>query len=272
MTLKFCCPVCQGLLADEGKTLKCPFGHCYDKAKSGYVNLLLANKKNSKAPGDNKQMVRSRTEFLNKGYYYPLADAVAKAALKYGKNGMTLLDAGCGEGYYTKIAADELCELSPEIYGVDISKEALAVAAKRLSAGRFAAGSIFHLPFEDDACDMIMTLFAPWCGEEMIRALAPDGILLLVIPGKKHLWELKSAVYDEPYENPVKDFELEGFLLLEEIKIDERINLESPADIRNLFLMTPYSYKTSIEGERRLEALKSLETEISFHLLVYKKK
>lgn len=273
MSNGFICPKCGEILAKNGSSLKCPKNHCYDLAASGYVNLLLSDMMNSKLPGDNKLMVNARRSFLSKEYYKPLADAFAETVCKYSENGCTILDAGCGEGYYTGIIAERLASdgKSADIFGIDISKNAVNAAAKRYKGISFAAASIFHLPFGDCSCDILATLFAPYCGEEFRRVLKSGGIMVMAIPGERHLWGLKKAVYDKPYLNEVKDYALDGFEFVGTEKLSYTISLDNAEDIRSLFSMTPYYYKTSEEGHKRLEALVSLDTEVSFEILTYRK-
>lgn len=273
MSNGFICPKCGEILAKNGNSLKCPKNHCYDLAASGYVNLLLSDMMNSKLPGDNKLMVNARRSFLSKGYYKPLADAFAETVRKYVENDCTVLDAGCGEGYYTGIIAERLASYgkSADIFGIDISKNAVNAAAKRYKGISFATASIFHLPFGDGSCDILATLFAPYCGEEFLRVLKKGGIMVMAIPGERHLWGLKKAVYDKPYLNEVKDYTLDGFEFVGTEKLDYAISLDNSEDIRSLFSMTPYYYKTSEEGHKRLEALVSLDTEVSFEILTYRK-
>ena len=160
--------------------------------------------------------------------------------------------------------------------GTDISKTAVDASAKRARAENaenllFSVSSVFHLPVESSSCDMVTTLFAPWCGDEFLRVLKPEGVLVMVIPSERHLIQLKEAVYDNPYLNEVKDFSLEGFSLKEHINVADRIKLNSIEDILNLFSMTPYYYKTGEDGHKKLSALSELETEIGFEILVYEK-
>lgn len=102
----FRCPVCSKVLF-EGKTrYACQRGHSFDIAREGYVNLLLPHHTGSGNPGDNKQMIRSRRDFLNKGYYQKFSDRVNEIVNQVSLNRrsdqpITILDAGCGEGYYT---------------------------------------------------------------------------------------------------------------------------------------------------------------------------
>ena len=265
-----CCPVCKKPLKRLEKTYICEKNHTYDVAKSGYVNLLLSSQMNTKLPGDNKQMVQARTRFLNKDYYDPLARKLCKVVSGLCKNHCEILDAGCGEGYYTSKVNLALAGKG-HLIGIDISKNALDVAARRDKSVQFAVGSLFHLPVLSDSCDLLMTLFAPYCGEEFLRVLKKNGKMIVVIPSQKHLWELKQALYDEPYLNELKDYGLNGFSLLENIRVEDRIFLPCNEDIMNLFSMTPYYYKTSLEGSKRAEQLNELETEIGFEILIYQK-
>lgn len=269
----FLCPVCRESLKINEKSLICRNNHNFDFAKSGYVNLLLSSAMNTKTPGDNKLMVKARREFLDKGYYDELAKKLCEAAEKYSKNDSKILDAGCGEGYYTEKVFASFFEKNKkvDIYGIDISKIALDYAAKRINNVRFAVASSFHLPFADKSIDILMTLFSPYCGEEFKRILPQKGKMIMVIPGEKHLWELKKAVYDKPYLNEVNEYNLAGFELLEKIPVSYNIYLPCQEDIANLFAMTPYFYKTGEDGKKRLYELGNLETEVSFEILIYER-
>lgn len=265
------CPKCGEELSKTERTYTCPNRHSYDEAASGYVNLLLCEQMNTKLPGDNKLMVNSRRDFLNKGYYEPLALKLCEAAKKYTSDGGTLLDAGCGEGYYTHFMARNL-DPKIKIMGTDISKTAVNAAAKRFKGDALLfVSSIFHLPVKDGCADTLTTLFAPFCREEYSRVLKKGGVMIMVIPSKRHLFGLKEAIYDEPYENEVKDFDIDGFSLVEHIPVRETITLSSGDDIAALFMMTPYYYKTGRKEQERLAALTELTTEIGFEVLCYRK-
>ncbi|MEG0615141.1 MAG: methyltransferase domain-containing protein [Oscillospiraceae bacterium] len=270
----FSCPVCGKPLLLVEKSYKCRSFHSFDVAKSGYVNLLLQNQMNAKLPGDNKMMVKARENFLGKGFYKPLADGICNEILQFAKPNCSVFDAGCGEGYYTTMVDDCLTseKVPHKTFGIDISKSALGIAAKRSKSVSYAVGSLFHLPITTASCDIIMTLFAPYCGNEFLRILSKNGIMAMVIPGQKHLWSFKKAIYDNPYENAVKNYELDGFDLVEKVKICNIIELKSNQDIQNLFSMTPYFYKTSVEDSKKVLNLEKLTTETEFEILVYKKR
>lgn len=265
----FSCPVCKSPLFYDERTVSCKNGHSFDRAKSGYVNLLQSNRKHAAIPGDNKEMVAARRAFLSAGYYAPLQQAVAEEVKKYAAfDGATILDVGCGEGYYTKAIAEAAANAN--IAGIDISKSALSVAAKHVKSVQFAVGSVFHLPVADNTCDLVTELFAPYCGKEFARVLKPGGVFLSVIPGARHLFGLKTLLYDTPYENAVKPFSLPGFTFLGEREIHQTITIQNQTDLWNLFSMTPYAYRTKREAQQKLLSCTSLTTEISFWILAYR--
>lgn len=268
------CPVCGGMLENTGKSYRCGSGHSFDIAHSGYVNLLLSKHAGKAVHGDNKLMVQARRDFLDKGYYAPLCEAVCGEALKYAKNGSVVLDAGCGEGYYTSAvrAAFDRLDIAAKMYGVDISKVAVEYAAKREKSVKFAAASVFHLPVASGSCDLLVTMFAPYCGEEYARVLKHGGTMIMAIPSENHLWELKQAIYDTPYKNEVKPYELEGFEHIGVRRVSFTMELRDSTDIRSLFSMTPYYYKTGKTEQERLEALSELTVQADFEVLTYRKK
>lgn len=267
----FICPVCQSGLTETENGFVCSNGHSFDKAKSGYVNLLVRANKGVKNHGDNKLMARGRRDFLNKGYYEPLQAAICEAAFKYAEEDAAVLDCGCGECYYTGALSDTLREKNGRVFGVDISKVILDMGAKRKKNISLAVASAFNLPFAGNSVDMLLNVFAPLCLPEYKRVLKRGGILLLAIPLENHLMGLKKAVYDEPYQNEVADFAIDGFTLLENREIRYTMELKTNEDILNLFSMTPYYYKTGAENQKRLERLACLTTEAEFGLLIYKK-
>ena len=97
----FRCPVCKAPLAREARAYACPSGHSYDLAREGYAYLLPPNQKHSAAPGDDRRMAQARRDFLSKGYYAPLLNTLCCQILSLCGESPVILDAGCGEGYYT---------------------------------------------------------------------------------------------------------------------------------------------------------------------------
>ena len=95
----FCCPLCSAPLERTETGLLCPNRHSFDRSAAGYVHLLPPNRKHSKNPGDDKEMVAARSAFLDKGYYAPLRDALCEMAADCLKNepAPVVVDSGCGE-------------------------------------------------------------------------------------------------------------------------------------------------------------------------------
>ncbi len=269
----WCCPVCGLPLQQDGKSLKCEKRHSFDRGRSGYVHLLPSSRQNAKLPGDNPEMVRARRNFLGRGYYAHLMETLCTAVTEHLPAQGVLLDAGCGEGYYTKAVREALAQSghTAAVYGADISKTAADLAARADKGTDYAVASVFHLPVRTGSCDLVMSIFAPYCGEEFQRVLRPDGCLVMVIPAAKHLWELKAAVYAHPYENAVKDYALEGFRFIEKRTAERSITLSDPQEIADLFSMTPYAYRTGAAERERLAALQSLTTQTAFEILIYRK-
>lgn len=267
----FICPVCGQKLDLSGNSYVCGKGHSFDRARSGYVNLLLSKHMGKTVHGDNKLMVQARRDFLDKGYYSPLCEALYEA-VENNLKGSVIIDAGCGEGYYTSAIIDRLngANIKAEVCGIDISKTAVEYSSKRIKTAELAVASVFHIPVAESSCDMLVTLFAPYCGEEFQRVLRKDGIMIMAIPSQEHLWELKQAIYDTPYKNEVKPYELEGFELVSKKRVTYEMRLESQEDINALFSMTPYYYRTGREQQERLAKLGHLTTKADFELLVYR--
>ena len=271
--LRFACPVCRAPLWDMGQNLKCPKGHSFDKNKKGYVNLALSAASGKKRHGDDKTMVISRREFLEKGYYGPLRDEICRQAANVQKDRIGLLDAGCGEGWYTSGVKTHLESTGKTVdaLGIDISKDALIEAHKRDSSLLLAVAGANRLPVPDGECDVLLSIFAPLFPDECSRVLSDEGVLIRAVPLREHLFGLKKAVYDEPYYNPDMDATLEGLQLISQTVVRYTLKLENNADILSLFKMTRYYYKTGRDDQAKLENLHYLETELAFGVWVYRK-
>lgn len=269
----FTCPVCGEGLEQGNRAYACRAGHSFDIAAEGYVNLLTANQKHAKEPGDDKNMVRARNRFLSLGYYEPLLTALKALAAALPEEKPVLLDSGCGEGWYTQglYTALRKAGKQPLAAGIDISKQAVRLAAKRLREAEFAVASAYRLPLADGCADLVLNCFSPLAISEFYRILKPNRHFLYVVPAPRHLWELKRAVYERPYENERIVADYQGFTLEKTVAVQNRIILTEKQAILDLFAMTPYFWKTPQGGLTRLETLEQLETEIAFDLYLYRK-
>ena len=270
--MKLICPVCGKPLELAGRSYICGNRHCYDLAKSSYVNLLPPSP-GGKRHGDDKLMVSARTEFLSRGYYGHLEEAVAALADECTRPGDGIVDAGCGEGTYTKRVYDRLLHSgkAPDIVGVDISVEALKRAARLVPGAVFCAASTAHMPLESESAGLILNIFSPFMAEEFRRVLRPGGHLIRVMPLERHLWELKALIYDTPYENPPADLDARGFRILRQQEARRVIELPTADAVQALFRMTPYYYKTGRADQQKLENIDRLSVSTEFGLTVYER-
>ena len=266
------CPVCHEPLVDDERGAACAGGHRFDRAREGYLYLLRSSKSGD-SMGDPKSQARSRRDFLNRGYYAPLRDAMVELARKQvsgraaSTNGpMTLLDICCGEGYYTSAMG---AVPGVDAYGFDLGKEMVRLAAKRGDATYFVA-NMKDIPVADGAFDMVTELFAPFNEREFARVLAPEGSLYTVVPGARHLFGLKEVLYDTPYLNDEKLPKTTELELIGTQRVTASITLQTQADIEAVFQMTPYYYRTRPADKERLANLDTLQTDIDFIIAEYR--
>ena len=264
--MKFVCPKCRFPLAigDDG-VARCRNNHTYDRARAGYYNLLLTGVGGTH--GDNRDMVEARRDFLDTGAYLPLANEVADRCVRYA-SGADLLDVGCGEGYYTDIIERRSCA---NVSAFDISREAVKLAYKRNPRLSLAVASAYKMPIGDGSVDLVTNLFSPLACDEIHRVLRNSGIFVMAIPGEEHLFGLKSATYSTPYKNEVQPRDLDGFKLLGESRVRYQLELSSKDEIRSLFMMTPYAYRTGRAERERILSLDKLLTEVDFYILTYQR-
>ena len=269
----FRCPICAAPLERTERTYCCPAGHSFDIAKEGYVHLLPPNQKHSAAPGDDKAMAAARRDFLSKEYFRPLLNTLRCQILSLSGESPKILDAGCGEGYYTAGIYEALTAAGkqPKMAGTDISKFILRHAARRCRAVEFAVASSYHLPLGDVSVDLLLDCFSPLALEEFRRVLRPGGYFLYVVPAADHLWQLKEVLYDHPYPNEEKETPYEGFTYQAIVPVEDTIHLPCPADIQALYHMTPYCWKTPRSGAERLEKLETLDCRIAFRIHIFRK-
>jgi 23S rRNA (guanine745-N1)-methyltransferase len=244
-------------------------------AKSGYVNLLLANQKNSKIPGDSEEMNQSRKLFLQKGYYEVLSQKLGEvienslASLQDG----SILDLGCGVGYYLQNLINTFSKKDTfDFYGLDISKSAIMNASKSKTKAKLCVGSAYNLPFLDESLTLVYAVFSPISPIESFRVLQKNGFLILVGPGEHHLDGLAEHIYENV--NPHKGNDVlqntQHFTFLQTVEIKQKISIVQE-DIINLLKMTPYYWQVSEQKLEKLNLLDSLQTNIHFEIKIYRK-
>ena len=232
---KLACPKCHESIVQEGNSYKCANNHCYDLAKTKYLNLLLNPDKATNNPGDSKESLVARKAYLTKGYY--------TRGLK------------------------EIFSLDT-IYGLDISKEAINMATKYTKDVYWLVGNSKNLPIVDHSLDFITALFTVVNQDELKRTLKKGGYIIHVTANPNHLIEIKELIYDEIKVKSDKyirlDFEtIESYDLVHQVKIDNR------EDALNLLKMTPHYYHIKKERRGVLDELERLDITIDIKITIY---
>ena len=189
----FACPICQENLTLVESSLKCNNRHSFDLAKFGYVNLAPQIKQSANYDKENFQ---NRQQILEAGFYQAILEVVSDL-LSNSKNAKTILDIGCGEGFYSR----KLQERHPDktFYAFDISKDSVQIASKSEPnwAVNWFVGDLARLPIKDASMDILLDIFSPANYGEFHRVLSKNGILIKVIPTENHLNEIRQKVQDQ---------------------------------------------------------------------------
>lgn len=270
--MNYRCPICSNTLLLQQKSLVCEQRHQFDMAKEGYVNLLPVQNKKSKNPGDNQVMMLARREFLDQGFYQCLSDKVNETAQQATSEltDISVLDLGCGEGYYTQRLQQALTATNPAVYGLDISKSAVRYAAKRYKSIHFSVASAYSTPFADASQDLITRIYAPSQNDELKRLVKIGGFLLTVTPAADHLFELKQKIYQTPEQHDMTIEMVEGFKLVKQQRLTDYIEIEKAKDIENLLEMTPFAWKMTDEQKAAIYA-QTLALTLDFNITLYQR-
>ena len=259
----FACPICQENLTLVQSSLKCNNRHSFDLAKFGYVNLAPQIKQSANYDKENFQ---NRQQILESGFYQAILEVVSDL-LSNSKNAKTILDIGCGEGFYSH----KLQERHPDktFYAFDISKDSVQIAAKSEPnwAVNWFVGDLARLPIKDASMDILLDIFSPANYGEFRRVLSKDGVLIKVIPTENHLKEIRQRVQDQltnkDYSNQdIKNHFQEHFTILS----SQTVSLTKPitADqLQALLSMTPLLFhvdQTKIDWSQLTEI--TIEAEI----------
>ena len=259
----FACPICQENLTLLESSLKCCNRHSFDLAKFGYVNLAPQIKQSANYDKENFQ---NRQQILEAGFYQAILDAVSDL-LASSKTATTILDIGCGEGFYSR----KLQENHPEktFYAFDISKDSVQIAAKSEPnwAVNWFVGDLARLPIKDASMDILLDIFSPANYGEFRRVLSKDGILIKVIPTENHLKEIRQRVQNQltnkDYSNQdIKNHFQEHFTILssQTASLTKTITAEQ---LQALLSMTPLLFhidQTKIDWSQLTEI--TIEAEI----------
>ncbi len=235
------CPSCGAELSPAAGALRCPRRHSFDVARHGYVSLLTGTRATS---GDDGPMARARREFLAAGRYEPIRAAVADLATGNGagRGPATVVEVGCGTGYYLAGVLDALPDAVG--LGLDTSAHALRAAAKAHERAAAATWDVFRpFPIVSEQVDVVLDVFAPRNPAEFYRVLRPGGVLVVVRPFGGHLAELRRQVTQMVTVDPDKEERLHQALdPYFETARTQRVEYTTPLtpqEAVDLVLMTP---------------------------------
>ena len=252
------------------KTWRCQAGHAFDEAKEGYLNLLITHQRRNHTPGDSSEMIRARRAFLDAGHYSHLATALTALV----PPSSCVLDAGCGEGSYTRPWAEAQ---GATVWGIDIAKVAVRLAARRATAGlAYAVASVYDIPLLDASIDVAVNVFAPVHSPELARVVRTEGLLLTATPGPDHLAALKALLFAEPdSHDPAGPLdgagEASGFALVHQERVRRDITLSSGAEVADLLGMTPFAWYVDPATRAAVASLDGLQTPTDFILSAYRR-
>ena len=259
----FACPICQENLTLVENSLKCNNRHSFDLAKFGYVNLAPQIKQSANYDKENFQ---NRQQILESGFYQAILEAVSDL-LASSKTTTTILDIGCGEGFYSRKLQESHSDKT--FYAFDISKDSVQIAAKSEPnwAVNWFVGDLARLPIKDASMNILLDIFSPANYGEFRRVLSKDGILIKVIPTENHLKEIRQKVQDQltnkDYSNQdIKEHFQEHFTILssQTASLTKTITAEQ---LQTLLSMTPLLFhidQTKIDWSQLTEI--TIEAEI----------
>ncbi|GAA5316695.1 MAG: 23S rRNA (guanine(745)-N(1))-methyltransferase [Candidatus Pelagadaptatus aseana] len=263
------CPVCSEPLLLQQRQLICSNNHRFDQARQGYFNLMQANRKGSRDPGDTREMMLARRDFLRQGFYQPLVDLLSHWLAEHPSQELSMLDSGCGEGYYLQQLSRNAGDKMIQAHGLDISKEAIKLAARSQPDSQWVVASSFRLPVKSDSVDILLRVFAPGCDLEARRVLRESGELWRVAPADNHLSELKQRLYDKVQahtEPPAPS----GFELLQQERVTMNCELSSNESVQQLLTMTPFVWQAAKARQQAVLGLNELSVTADFWVQRYR--
>jgi 23S rRNA (guanine745-N1)-methyltransferase len=266
----FSCPLCHLPLSINSQGVGCANRHQFDRAKEGYFNLLPVQHKHSREPGDAKEQLQARRQFLQAGFFAPLKQRLQALLPSTTQN---VLDIGCGEGYFTQGFAEAMPQA--QVYGIDIAKAGVRLAAKTAKSSGldsrlvYAVASSVDLPLANESMDVITRIYAPSKDAELCRVIKPGGKLVIVAPGEQHLLGLRRRIYREVRQHQLTPVP-EGFRLVDQQQLHADLIITQPELCAALLEMTPFAWRMTPELKTGV-INQPFEDQMEFTILIYNK-
>jgi 23S rRNA (guanine745-N1)-methyltransferase len=252
----------------------CAAGHSFDRARSGYLNLLLSTQRHSPEPGDSPEMLRSRRAILQAGVYDAMSDAVNAAVQQAlgDRSEARIADLGCGEGFFLGRLKRHLGQ--HQYFGVDISRAGVKMATAYDRSITWMVASLHDSPFLPGSLDVALSTFAPLAPADVRRVLRPDGFLITATPGPDHLDALRAIIYASVVPHapaPAVIADDPTFTLVHSTRARATAAVHSQESVMHLLAMTPFYWNISLDTKARVEACESLEFTVDVNVNVYRR-
>lgn len=270
----FSCPVCDSNMTVERlQRLVCVNNHSFDFAKQGYLNMI----QNGNLTKYTKELFESRQKLMNEtSFFRPVTDTIIKIierAYDEVEAPFLMLDSGSGEGSHLAYLRQSLQNdfgIEADGVGIDISKEAITVAAKYYPNIIWLVADLAKTPFKDQQFDLILNLLSPSNYTEFGRLLKPGGTVIKVVPGSDYLQELRGEFFSnsdkQTYSNheTVKLFE-NHYQFVEQVTVNETVSLDQSA-MEWLVEMTPLTW--NVTKDELKSFIKADFTEITLDVVI----
>lgn len=270
----FRCPICKRTFSPpENGSFVCENGHCFDLSSKGYINFLSSKSGgNTHSSGDARydgELFSHRRAVFRDGFYAPVADAITGLATRYlPENGRVVIDAGCGEGYYSHFLAQKM---EAEVYGIDNSKDAVLAAAKTSGNARFMVADLANMPVQTGAAGLVLNILTPANYGEFARVLCKDGTVIKAIPGERYLQELRACVFAQnDYSNQKIIDHMAEHADIAEHKIIEYTLSVSHGQLFSFYKMTPMTTHVQTDADA-LAAIRHITIHLELFALRPKK-
>lgn len=272
MTIEYQCPICDSELKVHGPSqgYYCENRHRFDRHEQGY---WVFAKPNNKSVTDPRQLMRAKRYLLESGIFKPVVDKMADMLqvhwqqVELKQSAYSQLDFDCGDGYYLRALAEALAELgssfSLEQTGICEAENAIFAAAKSQENVRFLLAGTKKLPFTNDQFDLLTLVDKQLKGKECVRVLKPEGLLLQVSPGPRHLWQIKQHIYENLTEKPYVLSLPKELALVASEQVTLKVDV-SPEQALTLLEMTPYAWRVKEKDKRKLVKGDFSELEFDF--------
>ncbi len=248
----FRCPIChRSMKVIDFKSLICSNNHTFDFAKQGYVNMLT---RPSNQHYDKKLFEARQKIIMESNLYSSLHEKVSEIIgehLDESHNPTIIFDAGSGEGSHLQKVIDECRNKKITGIGLDIAKEGIIMASKNYYNPIWLVGDLADIPLTNQSCQVILNILSPANYTEFKRVLAPEGIIVKIVPRPNYLKELREVIFTDSNKRTYTNEETkalfkQNFQLVSDFRFTYFKELEQ-TEILNLIQMSPLTWNAEKE-------------------------